>query len=104
MNLKLLQHLQLDMLEKPHIYLRFLVAAQAGLTLLGNTTVAIAALRIALANGWKFEMPQLPGQSKPKEEAAAGTELTTPLSKLSDGDSEVMCVCVCVCMCVRACV
>ena len=32
--------------------LSFLVALQAGLTLLGNTTVCIAALRIALSNGW----------------------------------------------------
>jgi len=30
----------------------FLVALQAGLTLLGNTTVAIAALLIAMSNGW----------------------------------------------------
>jgi hypothetical protein len=43
--------------------LSFLVALQAGLTLLGNTTVAIAALRIALANGFKF---QLPGQGDGK--------------------------------------
>uniref|UniRef100_A0A7S4NP79 Uncharacterized protein n=1 Tax=Guillardia theta TaxID=55529 RepID=A0A7S4NP79_GUITH len=33
--------------------LSFLVALQAGLTCLGNFTVAIAAARIALANGWK---------------------------------------------------
>jgi len=33
----------------------FLVALQAGLTLLGNTTVAIAALLIALSNGWTVQ-------------------------------------------------
>jgi len=33
----------------------FLVTLQAGLTLLGNTTVAIAALLIALSNGWTFQ-------------------------------------------------
>jgi hypothetical protein len=33
----------------------FLVALQAGLTLLGNTTVAIAAVAIALSNGWTLE-------------------------------------------------
>ena len=33
----------------------FLVTLQAGLTLLGNTTVAIAALFIALSNGWTFQ-------------------------------------------------
>jgi len=33
---------------------KFLVELQAGLTLMGNTTVAIAALLIALSNGWTF--------------------------------------------------
>jgi len=33
----------------------FLVTLHAGLTLLGNTTVAIAALLIALSNGWTFQ-------------------------------------------------
>jgi len=33
----------------------FLVAVQAGLTLLGNTTVCIAALLIALSNGWSLK-------------------------------------------------
>ena len=32
--------------------LQFLVSTQAGLTLLGNITVAIAAYRIAVSNGW----------------------------------------------------
>eukprot|EP00549_Striatella_unipunctata_P000975 CAMPEP_0118680340 /NCGR_PEP_ID=MMETSP0800-20121206/4308_1 /TAXON_ID=210618 ORGANISM="Striatella unipunctata, Strain CCMP2910" /NCGR_SAMPLE_ID=MMETSP0800 /ASSEMBLY_ACC=CAM_ASM_000638 /LENGTH=536 /DNA_ID=CAMNT_0006576473 /DNA_START=70 /DNA_END=1680 /DNA_ORIENTATION=+ len=32
--------------------LQFLVTTQAGLTLLGNITLAIAAIRIALSNGW----------------------------------------------------
>ena len=37
---------------------KFLVELQAGLTLLGNTTVAIAALLIALSNGWTInEIP-----------------------------------------------
>jgi len=34
--------------------LQFVVSAQAGLTLLGNITCAIAAFRIAKANGWTF--------------------------------------------------
>eukprot|EP00802_Teleaulax_amphioxeia_P012127 Tamp_12165.p1 GENE.Tamp_12165~~Tamp_12165.p1 ORF type:complete len:444 (-),score=93.44 Tamp_12165:509-1693(-) len=62
--------------------LSFLVALQAGLTLLGNTTVAIAALRIALANGFKF---QLPGQGDGKEEDAGDPK---PLSKLTQVESE----------------
>ena len=45
--------------------LSFLVALQAGLTCLGNTTVAIAALRIALSNG--FRVPFF----SPKEEGDA---------------------------------
>ena len=36
--------------------LQFLVTLQAFLTLLGNTTVAIAAARIALSTGWKPQM------------------------------------------------
>ena len=35
--------------------LAWLVTAQAGLTFLGNTTLFVAALRLALANGWTFE-------------------------------------------------
>mmetsp|Transcript_239 Transcript_239/g.652 ORF Transcript_239/g.652 Transcript_239/m.652 type:complete len:515 (-) Transcript_239:22-1566(-) len=35
--------------------LAWLVTAQAGLTLLGNTTLFIAALRLALGNGWTFQ-------------------------------------------------
>jgi len=35
--------------------LQFLVDLQAGLTCLGNITLAIAAYRIAVSNGWKFD-------------------------------------------------
>jgi hypothetical protein len=35
--------------------LQFLVSTQAGLTLLGNLTCAIAAFRIAQSNGWSFD-------------------------------------------------
>ncbi len=62
--------------------LSFLVALQAGLTLLGNTTVAIAALRIALANGFKF---QLPGQGDGTEKDG---RVLKPLSKLMQVESE----------------
>lgn len=53
--------------------LSFLVALQAGLTLMGNATVAIAALRIALATGWKPSL-QNPFQAKDASAAAAGGE------------------------------
>eukprot|EP00559_Dactyliosolen_fragilissimus_P005900 CAMPEP_0184862384 /NCGR_PEP_ID=MMETSP0580-20130426/6855_1 /TAXON_ID=1118495 /ORGANISM="Dactyliosolen fragilissimus" /LENGTH=603 /DNA_ID=CAMNT_0027360229 /DNA_START=47 /DNA_END=1858 /DNA_ORIENTATION=- len=44
--------------------LQFLVSTQAGLTLLGNITVAIAAYRIALSNGWSLsELNPLPRSS-----------------------------------------
>ena len=53
----------------------FLVALQAGLTLLGNTTVAIAALLIALSNGWTLsELNPM----KPKEEGAEAAEAAAP--------------------------
>lgn len=35
--------------------LQFVVTTQAGLTLLGNITLMIAAIRIALSNGWTFQ-------------------------------------------------
>jgi hypothetical protein len=55
----------------------FLVTLQAGLTLLGNTTVCIAAIIIALSNGWNFQdaLKDLNPLSKSDdgEEAAAYT-------------------------------
>jgi len=44
--------------------LQFLVTSQAGLTLLGNLTCAIAAYRIAVSNGWTLsELNPLPASS-----------------------------------------
>lgn len=63
--------------------LQFLVTSQAGLTLLGNITCAIAAYRIAVSNGWTLsELNPLPSSStSPKgividETAAMPLELT----------------------------
>jgi hypothetical protein len=58
---------------------------QAGLTLLGNTTVAIAALRIALSNGFDFKA-LLPGQASDAAEPAAPA--VAPI-KAGEPDSEV---------------
>ena len=51
----------------------FLVTVQAGLTLLGNTTVFIAALLIALSNGWTLAdaNPFAPKDDEPAAAAAA---------------------------------
>lgn len=44
--------------------LQFLVTTQAGLTCLGNITLAIAAYRIAISNGWTFsELNPFPSSS-----------------------------------------
>mmetsp|Transcript_3089 Transcript_3089/g.4382 ORF Transcript_3089/g.4382 Transcript_3089/m.4382 type:complete len:446 (-) Transcript_3089:336-1673(-) len=67
--------------------LSFLVAIQAGLTLLGNVTVAIAALRIAMANGWKFQLPQLPGQSDSTKIEEEPSEIKA-LAKLTNSENE----------------
>ena len=68
--------------------LSFLVALQAGLTLLGNTTVAIAAVRIALANGWKFQLPKPPGTDEDAAPAADDAPASKPLAKLLNVESE----------------
>ena len=52
--------------------LAFLVTLQAGLTALGNTTVCIAALRLALSNGWTLS--ELNPFSKEDEATAAEAE------------------------------
>jgi hypothetical protein len=41
--------------------LQFIVLLQAALTLLGNTTLAFAAFRLAASNGWSFSLPKLGG-------------------------------------------
>ena len=51
--------------------LQFIVALQAGLTLLGNTTVAIGALRLALSNGWTLAELNPFAKDEEKEAAAA---------------------------------
>jgi len=49
----------------------FLVTLQAALTLLGNTTVAIAAVLIALSNGWNFKEAIADANPFSKEEEGA---------------------------------
>ena len=55
----------------------FLVALQAGLTLLGNTTVAIAAIFIALSNGWKLG-PAVSQLNPFAEKPEGGADAPTP--------------------------
>jgi len=50
--------------------LQFIVLLQAALTLLGNCTLAFAAFRLALSNGWTFELPKLGGAAAETSEGA----------------------------------
>jgi len=59
---------------------KFLVELQAGLTLLGNTTVAIAALLIALSNGWTLSELN---PFKDKAEAADAAAEPEPLPPIA---------------------
>jgi hypothetical protein len=52
---------------------QFVVLAQSALTLLGNTTLAVAAYRVAASNGWKFSLPTLPGGGEANQEATTGS-------------------------------
>jgi len=52
----------------------FLVTMQAGLTLLGNTTVCIAALLLALSNGWTLSELNPFAKKDDDEEASAAPE------------------------------
>mmetsp|Transcript_13655 Transcript_13655/g.43123 ORF Transcript_13655/g.43123 Transcript_13655/m.43123 type:complete len:409 (+) Transcript_13655:47-1273(+) len=53
----------------------WLVAAQAGLTLLGNTTLFLAALRLALANGWTLPFTDQPAEDDPDLDLAPAAPL-----------------------------
>ena len=56
--------------------LSFLVALQAGLTVLGNTTCAVAAYRVARANGWapRDLLPGAPAPAPAEARPLAGAE------------------------------
>jgi len=67
--------------------LQFLVELQAFLTLLGNTTLAIAAFRIATSNGWAFaDLNPLPAIQRAigKEEADEGVAAEAAASELAE--------------------
>eukprot|EP00283_Hemiselmis_rufescens_P021609 CAMPEP_0173460066 /NCGR_PEP_ID=MMETSP1357-20121228/62477_1 /TAXON_ID=77926 /ORGANISM="Hemiselmis rufescens, Strain PCC563" /LENGTH=376 /DNA_ID=CAMNT_0014427597 /DNA_START=39 /DNA_END=1169 /DNA_ORIENTATION=- len=73
--------------------LSFLVALQAGLTCLGNITVAIAAYRIAMSNGFEFKLPSLPGQGGDAPEggqAQAAAAITPQPSILEQSDASLI--------------
>ena len=55
--------------------LQFLVTLQAALTLLGNTTLAFAAWRLAVSNGWQFALPTF---APPGDAAVAGAAPSPP--------------------------
>ena len=56
----------------------FLVTLQAALTLLGNTTVAIAAVLIALSNGWNFKDAIADANPFSKDESEGAAEQVSP--------------------------
>lgn len=60
--------------------LQFLVTSQAGLTLLGNITCAIAAYRIAVSNGWTLsELNPLPASNTSPNGIVIENAATMPL-------------------------
>jgi len=59
---------------------QFIVTTQAGLTLLGNITLAIAAYRIAISNGWEpRELNPFPGSSTSSKGIVVDNIAVTPL-------------------------
>jgi hypothetical protein len=69
--------------------LSFLVAMQAGLTCLGNITVGIAALRIALSNG--FKLPFIGGEDQGDEAPQqAAPALVADPSILETSDAQLL--------------
>ncbi|KAL1511071.1 hypothetical protein AB1Y20_005894 [Prymnesium parvum] len=62
--------------------LQFLVELQAFLTLLGNTTLAIAAIRIALSNGWTLS------ELNPFDKSKSDKEEALPALRTSPADNE----------------
>jgi len=52
--------------------LQFVVLLQAALTLLGNCTLAFAAWRLAVSNGWTFSMPSLGGGEEANDSSDDG--------------------------------
>ena len=51
--------------------LQFIVLLQAALTLLGNTTLAFAAWRLAASNGWTFTLPKFGDSAGEEDDQAA---------------------------------
>lgn len=70
--------------------LQFLVELQAFFTLLGNTTVAIAAYRIAISNGWTLrELNPLPKSEVSPEGIAIDEAATLPYNVVTAKESEL---------------
>ena len=70
--------------------LQFLVTSQAGLTLLGNITCAIAAYRIAISNGWTLsELNPLPASKTDPKGIIVENTAAMPLELVEQKDSDV---------------
>jgi hypothetical protein len=70
--------------------LQFVVTSQAGLTLLGNITCAIAAYRIAVSNGWSFgELNPFPKSKTDPNGIIIDTTAAMPLVLTEKKESDV---------------
>jgi len=70
--------------------LQFIVTSQAGLTLLGNITCAIAAYRIAISNGWSVgELNPFPAASTSPKGIMVEDAATMPLVLTEKKESDV---------------
>ena len=70
--------------------LQFLVTTQAGLTLLGNITLAIATYRIAISNGWTLgELNPLPKSSTSPQGIIVDTNAGIPLQLTEAKETDV---------------
>ena len=70
--------------------LQFIVTSQAGLTLLGNITCAIAAYRIAVSNGWTLgELNPLPASKTDPKGIIIDNNAAMPLVLTNNEESDV---------------
>ena len=70
--------------------LQFLVTTQAGLTLLGNITLAIATYRIAISNGWTLgELNPLPKSSTSPQGIIVESNAAIPLQLTEAKESDL---------------
>jgi len=71
--------------------LQFLVSTQAGLTLLGNLSLAIATYRLAISNGWTIsELNLLPQSNTSPKGIIVDTLVATPILESESKESDLV--------------